>query len=74
MEPAPLPFLDRNPEFTSQGVMRDTQNLAAHLSTLPTEQCTQYVAHLASVLELVSQDVEMPPVDRKGKGKAKERG
>jgi hypothetical protein len=28
MEPAPLPFLDRNPEFTSQGVTRDSQNLA----------------------------------------------
>jgi hypothetical protein len=37
-----------------------------------TEQRTQYVAHLVSVLELASQDVEMPPVDRKGKGKARE--
>jgi hypothetical protein len=52
-------------------VSRD-QNLAAHLSTLTIEQRAQYMGHFVSVLELVSQDVEMPPVDRKGKGKAKE--
>jgi hypothetical protein len=72
MEPAPFSFLSRDPEFTSDSVARDAQNLAAHLSTLTTEQRAQYVAHFASVLELASQDVEMPPMDRKGKGKAKE--
>jgi hypothetical protein len=72
MEPAPPPFLSSNPEFTSEGVTRDAQNLAAHLSTLTIEQHAQYVAHFASILELASQNVEMPPVDRKGKGKAKE--
>jgi hypothetical protein len=42
------------------------------LKTSPPEQHAQYMVHLISVLELASQDVEMLPMDRKGKGKAKE--
>jgi hypothetical protein len=72
MEPVPPPLFSNNPEFTAAGVARDAQDLAASPSTLLPEQHAQYVGHFTSILELVSQDVEMLPVDQKGEGKAKE--
>jgi hypothetical protein len=76
MEIDPLPFASvfRAPEFTPEAASREARSLSSFLASQTAEQRAQYLAHLSSVLELAkqSEDIEMPPTDRKGKGKAKE--
>jgi hypothetical protein len=76
MEVDPLPFASVfcTPEFTPEAASHEARSLSSFLVSQTAEQCAQYLAHLSSVLELAkqSEDVEMPPTDRKGKGKAKE--
>jgi hypothetical protein len=76
MEVDPLPFATvfRAPEFTPEAASHDAQNLSSFLASQMADQRIQYLAHLASVLELAKQgeDVDMSSADRKGKGKVKE--
>ncbi len=76
MEVDPLPFATvfRAPEFTPEAASRNAWNLSSFLASQTVEQRIQYLAHLASVLELAKQDedMDMSSADRKGKGKAKE--
>ncbi|KAJ7875687.1 hypothetical protein B0H13DRAFT_2347995 [Mycena leptocephala] len=71
MEPVP-PIPQQQPGVHLRRCHARRPNLATHLLTLTMEQRAQYVVHFTSVLKIASQDVEMLPVDRKGKGKAKE--
>jgi hypothetical protein len=76
MEVDPLPFaaVFRTPEFTPEAASHDARNLSSFLASQTAEQRVQYLAHLASVLELAKQgeDADVSSTDRKGKGKAKE--
>jgi hypothetical protein len=70
----PPPGVFQVSDLTPEAAAREAQHLSSLLASQTAERRAQYLAHLASVLELAQQsvDAEMPPGDRKGKGKAKE--
>ncbi|KAJ7159727.1 hypothetical protein C8R46DRAFT_1039000 [Mycena filopes] len=72
-DPSPLSaFFAEVEEFTPENATRDAARISAFLADQPIELHAQFLSHIASVMNIVEDElgVEMPAMDRKGKGKA----
>ncbi|KAJ7173819.1 hypothetical protein C8R46DRAFT_1215734 [Mycena filopes] len=74
-DPSPLSaFFAEVEEFTPENATRDAARISSFLADQPIELRAQFLSHIASVMNIVEDElgVEMPAMDRKGKGKARE--
>ncbi|KAJ7143641.1 hypothetical protein C8R46DRAFT_1232725 [Mycena filopes] len=74
-DPSPLSaFFAEVEEFTPENATRDAARISSFLADQPIELRAQFLSHIASVMNIVEDElgVEMPVMDRKGKGKARE--